>query len=244
MNGRNVRLFLFFTAIAIVIILAIFTGEKYHMDVPAVFPLGAIGLGMWGMIEISIPIMRGMTTRVICNAGHYSIRPDDVKHVPWHSEFMGKDKKGNPEKKGLTVNMSLMFTGSMHINNFFTAEGRPNDPVLIFPSIYEQKEENNYHCYANLYPCEIEELPLSLQQILYMFPRRVDRTTPILYGLTSHIDGSSTTTNLDLQEKLKTSEANNAVLIKALEQLRKEIAKDRELEKKEYITLNAPFQSK
>jgi len=245
---REFRFIFFFAAIFLIIIIGIMFGEQYTMTISAIYPLGAIAMGFWGIIEISIPIMRGMTTRVICSNGHYSIRPDDVKHVPWHciiekdEKNKGKDKEKNDEKpQKVTINMSFMFTGSIHIDNFFTCQGRITDPIIIFPSIYEGKEENNYHSYANLYPTTAAELDKGLQDILKLYSKRVNEKTPILFGCTSHIDGSATTENLNFEMKMKELSKNNTVLLESLKDMREEIVRNQEIKKKEYIFTKEPM---
>ena len=135
--NRDIRIGLFIIAGAAIIILGLLTGERYYMTVPAAYPLGAIGLSFWIAIEIMAPILRGITPQVISNIGHQPIRPDDIKHIPWRyrAPLTKEQKEKGEQPKTKTIDLTIMYTGSIHVDNFWTGGGRTTDPILVVPTV-------------------------------------------------------------------------------------------------------------
>ena len=72
-------------------------------------------------------------------------RLKDIAKIPYH-EIMAQDSDKNTVSLG---DMIMTFTGGFDFWGF-TMPGGKTDPVLIYPSLYHGKEENNYHSYANM----------------------------------------------------------------------------------------------
>ena len=186
--------------IFIVIILGILAGPKYTAPIPAPFPFGFAFIAIIFMLDLGIENWRGKTTRVICNVGQWSINTSkDMFRIPWQTDIITEEDKKNANLGSLSV----MFLGGIDYWGL-SMKGGPEYPVLIFPSKYENKEEQNFHVFANLKRREFSELSPYLRHVLKYYPRRVTKTTPIYYGATSHLDGSDTMHNLKIEFQEKT----------------------------------------
>jgi len=150
---------------------------------------------------------RGKTNQAICNRGHVSIRLKDIFTIPWQ-EPASEDS----EKKISLGSMKIMLTGGFDIGLPWGISwpGPVEAPVYIFPAIYCEKEQNDFHIHANLTYYKIKDLPSYLREEIYGLNRlpesknRIHPTkTPIWYGTTSHMDGSATPENLKIERQRK-----------------------------------------
>lgn len=229
---KEYRFLFVFLAVFIIALLAIVTGDTYTMRVPAVIPLGAIAIGIWMFLEAITEIGRGQTEHIIFNNGHKSIREKDLHKIPWQEPTDPKDKKKGKISIG---DMVMAFTGGIDFWGF-SLPGTKNDPVLIFPSLYLVREENNYHSYANIYKYKWEQLPRYIQDVLGLYLGRVDtKKTPIYYGTTSHLDGSATPENLTIERKYQKDNEYITSLENINKKLREEIWKEKTRERPEFI---------
>lgn len=222
---------IFVGGVILTVFLTIITGDTYTLNVPAAIPIGALALGLGSLIPLLSMYIRSRTTVVITNCGHFTIRPDDVKHI---SLDISKEKGSS-----LIVNLTIMLTGSLHMDNFWTGGGNANDPILVFPSTYERKIAKCYISEANLKPANINnELFYEVRNYLMKLDEgRVAAKTPLLFGLTSAIDGSCTAENLFLEEKMKAQERMIKILKDDSDAIGQQMKKRREID--EPIVLQA-----
>ena len=233
---KEVRYLAFIVAIIIIIISPLLIGDRYTMNLPATYPLGLLILVMWFGFEVMVPIMRGMSPRISTNIGHFPIRTDDMVHMPWARKIIKSDMEGKKKKETtVSVDMTFAFTGSIHIDNFWTGPGRITDPVFIFQSIFEGIMEKNYICYAIVKKYTFDQLDDGLQDILGMFSKRVNRKTPIYYGIVSHMDGSATPDNLAIELSLKKDNEEISMMKRRLIRAYDEMERKKESERKEYL---------
>jgi len=228
---KEVRFLFVFVAIFVIALLSIVLGDKYTWTLPAPIPIGAMVIGAWLFMEGITEVCRGRTEHIVYNQGHKSIREKDISKIPYH-EITAQDKDKNTVSLG---DMIITFTGGFDFWGF-TMPGGKADPVLIYPSLYHGKEENNYHSYANMTKYKFKELPGYIKRILILYPSRVDiLKTPIYYGMTSHLIGNATRENLRIEEKereLNTELSEKDDLIDRLYDL---IRKQKEADEKQYI---------
>lgn len=182
---------------------------------------------------------RGKTNQVICNRGHVSIRLKDIFTIPWQeSASEGTDRKIS------LGSMKIMLTGGFDIGLPWGISwpGPVEAPVYIFPAIYHEKEQNDFHIHANLTHYKIKDLPSYVRDEIYMLnklPESKDRIhptkTPIWYGTTSHMDGSATPENLRIERERKHENRELTESEDRQERLYKAMRKQDEATKKEYI---------
>ena len=219
------------------IVAAFYFGDRYTMTLSAFIPLGWGGLAFWLLMESIVEVCRANTSHVIHNNGHESIRERDVVEIPWQEDF---DKES--KRSGLSLgSMCLIFTGGIDYAGFSIA-GSNVHPILVFPSIYKSKEENNYHIYANMTRFDFRQLPLYLQDILLMYyPRMNPQKTPIYFGMTSHLDGSSTPENLRIERKTKYDNEEITVWRDKTTRLYEQIRREKESDRPDYIVAGKPL---
>lgn len=215
MIKQEARWFIYAFGEIICILLSIFTWNFLLMPpINAFLLFGSIFIIFMIVVDLWFENWKWRTEQVIFNIvsekilGHCSIRLRDVFHIPWDIEL---NVDGTEIKS--STQMTVMLTGGTDYS-FYSGMGSSEFPVLVFPSIYEQRKGNNCICHANLAPYSIDQLDSSLQeQLLTLFPKRIRRPkkifkwefggTPIYFGLTAKMDGTATSANLALEEKLK-----------------------------------------
>jgi len=162
-------------------------------------------LGIMG--PFIIRAWRGETEQVICNRGHISIRPRDIFTIPWQET--GSEDIDDKISLG---SMKIMLTGGFMIGAPIGMhwQGPVEAPVYIFPAIYCEKEQDDFHIHANLTLYQLRDLPAYLREELHGLNKlddskdRIHPTrTPIWYGTTSHMDGSATPENLRIERERK-----------------------------------------
>lgn len=233
---KEVKYIAFIFAIIIVIISPLVIGDKYTMKLPASYPIGLLILMIWFGFEVSLLIMRSMSPQILTNVGKFSIRSDDIVPLPWARKIIKKDTEGEDKKNiSKSIDMTFAFTGSIHIDNFWTGPGRITDPVIIFQSIFEGIIERNYICYAIVKKYSFDQLDDGIQDILGMFPKRVNSRTPIYYGIVSHMDGSATPDNLAIELSLKKDNEEISMMKKRLVRAYKYDEMEKESKKREFI---------
>jgi len=150
---------------------------------------------------------RGKTNQVICNRGHISIRLKDILTIPWQ-----EPASEDTDREISLGSMKIMLTGGFDIGLPWGISwpGPVEAPVYIFPAIYHEKEQNDFHIHANLTLYQIRDLPSYVREEIYglnKLPESKDRIhptkTPIWYGTTSHMDGSATPENLRIERERK-----------------------------------------
>lgn len=192
------RYLLYITGFFFVIILGIVFGQ-YTINMPVIYPFGFAFLALLFIMELITEIWRGKSSHVISNVGHYSICGKlDIHHVPFHDDHLEIKNDQNQSLGDMTV----MFLGGIdHIAN---VRSGPDKPVFIFPSIYEENEENCYHINATLKKWKWKQLSPYIKTVLSRYGRRINPDkTPIYYGITSHINGSATPQNIKIELKDK-----------------------------------------
>ena len=228
---KEIRFLFVFVAIFVIALLSIMFGDKYTWPLPAPIPIGAMVIGFWMFCEGFSEICRGRTEHIIFNNGHRSIREKDIAKIPYH-DIIARDENKNVVSLG---DMIIAATGGMDFWGI-SLQGGKADPVLIYPSLYHGKEENNYHCYGNLTKYKFKELPGYIKRVLAMYPSRVDfKKTPIYYGMTSHLIGNATKENLKIEERER--ELNKELTEKddLIDRLYEQLRKQKESEEKQFI---------
>jgi len=229
---KEYRFLLVFVVIFAIALLCLIL-PHWTWDLPIFIPLGAIGIGFWLFMEGITEICRGRTEHIIYNRGHMSVREKDIIKIPYHET--ATTKGGADPLLGDIVVACL--------NGFdfwgFTMPGNKSDPVLIYPGICHEKEENNYHSHANMTKYKFRELPEYVRRKLALYPNRIDPLhTPILYGVTSHFNGNATTENLKIESKERELNDELSAKDKVIERLLKQIRDEKDANKQQFILGN------
>lgn len=192
----------------------------------------------WGS-TLLMDAWRGETNQVISNRGHTSIRLKDIITIPWQEAASEKNKK-----KISLGSMTIMLTGGFDIGLPWGMSwpGPMEAPVYIFPSNYHEKEQHDFHITANLTYYNFKNLPSYLREELKGLNKlkeskdRIHSTkTPIWYGTTSHMDGSSTPENLMIERERKHENRELTEAENREERLYKTLRKQKEASEKQYI---------
>lgn len=179
---------------------------------------------------------RGETEQVICNRGHISIRPRDIFTIPWQEP--GSE---DTDRKISLGSMKIMLTGGFMIGLPIGMhwQGPVEAPVYIFPAIYCEKEQADFHIHANLTLYQLRDLPSYLREELHGLNKLKDSKdrihpsrTPIWYGTTSHMDGSSTPENLRIERERKHENRELTELTSSRDRLFQAIRDQKELGEK------------
>ena len=247
MIKQEARWFIYAFGEIICVILSIFTWNFLLMPpINAFLLFGSIFIVFMIVVDLWFENWKWRTEQVIFNIvsekilGHCSIRLRDVFHIPWDIEL---NVDGTEIKS--STQMTVMLTGGTDYS-FYSGMGSSEFPVLIFPSIYEERKGNNCICHANLAPYTIDQLDLSLQeQLLNLFPKRITRPkkifkwefggTPIYFGLTAKMDGTATSANIALEEKMKIKNETIKVLTDELNSVREQLKKREELNRNDVM---------
>jgi len=195
---QEYKIGLYVLRLLITILLSSVVGMKYTFPVPAPAPIGLGCIALFLCVDLWWEKWRWMSKQTISNVGHYSINTEeDIYHIPWMEDIVTEDEKKNINLGDLT----FMFTGGI-LNKLISTSSPPEFPIWIFPSIYEEKEEKNYHVHANLKRVNFNELSPYIRHILIKkFRNRIKKHTPIYFGCTSHLDGSAIPENLKIEFK-------------------------------------------
>jgi len=177
--------------------------------IPASLVLGVpIILGFIAIILLA-DALRLRTPQIIFNEGHYSIRPQDIKSIPW------QESTDDPKKKSIYCeSLAVCLTGGIQAGEL-NLKGPRDAPVLIFPDVFLTGKWGGYDCEGHLDRTPFNLLPLYVQDYLTDLNEtggitsqetrhRIDYdSTPFFYGNTSMIDGSLTPTNAMIERKNK-----------------------------------------
>lgn len=231
------------TILFLVLILVIIIATIYWWDVQFSIPT-ALVIGLPILISVIIIIliadaMRLRTEHFIFNEGHYSVRPADLKDLPWQESTTDPNNK-NPYSETLKV----CLLGGIQAWELYL-RGAKDHPVLIFPSIYLMEIGHNYACLAHLDLTPFNRLPLYVQDyltglnssggLLETKGRMNFETTPFYYGNTSRIDGSLTPTNAAEERKLKLQNEESTFYETRQNRLIQSAQKDKDFNKTEVI---------
>src|SRR4030042_2216739 len=187
------RIGMYILGALIVILMSVYTVDLlYFTRFPAVAPFGAGMLVLFIFLDALLVVCEGKTPQVVTNVGHFSINvTKDIYDIPWQVDTV-EDKI----KSLNLLNMRIMMVGGIDYWGI-SIHSSSDKPIIIAPSIFYHKEENNYACYANFEKYEIDELPMYIQYFLKRhFPGRVKEKTAIYYSEVSHMDGSAIPTNM------------------------------------------------
>jgi len=227
---KEIRFLFVFVAIFIIAFLSIIFPQA-TWTLPAFVPIGAMAISFWLFMEGITEVCRGRTEHILYNHGHKSIREKDIAKIPYHSVASSDDGK----KTVSLGDIIFSFTGGFDFWGF-TMPGGKSDPILIYPSINHGREENNYHCHANLTKYSFKELPKHVKRALALYPHRVDvNKTPFFYGMTSHFIGNATTENLKIEERERALNKELTEKDNLIERLYDQLRKQKESEEKQYI---------
>lgn len=221
------RFLLVFVAIFVMILFSV-VFPQFTWKIPIAIISGTIFIAVWLFFEGLTEVCRGRTEHMLFNHGHMSLREKDIIKIPYYDILKGD---------GDTVSLGDMVVSCGGGFDFwgFTMPGGKEDPVLIHPSLYHEKEENNWHSRANLTKYAWKELPGYIKRVLKLYPGRIDKNTPIYYGVTSHFDGSATKANLKIEarerELNKELEEKDELIGRLYDQLRMK----KEAEEKQYL---------
>ena len=197
------------------------------------------------MIILIADAMRLRTEHIIFNEGHYSIRPADLKFLPWQESSNDTDP--------FNETLMICLTGGIQAWELYL-KGSKDHPILIFPSIYLMEEGHNYLCLAHLDKTPFQRLPLYVQDYLIALNTsgglletkgRINyESTPFYYGNTSMIDGSLTPTSAALERKLKLQNEESTFYEQRHNRLISSKQRERDLDKREVIYATPLKQSK
>lgn len=203
------------------------------------YVLGFFFIILGWVSTILIDAWRGETEQSFSNRGHASIRQKDIFTIPWQEP--GSE---DTERKISLGSMEIMLTGGFDIGApwFFALPGPIEAPVYIFPTVYCEKEQNNFHIHANLTHYKLRDLPSYLQEELRglnLLKDSKDRIhpsrTPIWYGTTSHMDGSATPENLRIERERKHENRELTELTNSRDRLFQAMRDQKESGEKQYI---------
>lgn len=181
-------------------------------------------------------IARSLTTPIISNVGHQSIRFEDIKLIPWEEPIFDEKKKTiTHEKRG-----DLVFSLTGGINKFdLSIPGGVERPVWVYPAPYHEKIENSFKVGANLfYYSDPRELPESVKEecMRKEYKNRIDfKKTPIFFGTTSREDGSDTPANLKKERMDRDINKELDYMVKMHDRILTAERKDKERHEKNYI---------
>lgn len=188
---------------------------------------------------ILVDSWRGKTNQAICNRGHVSIRLKDIFTIPWQ-----EPASEDTDRKPSLGSMKILLTGGFDVGLPWGISwpGQVEAPVYIFPAIYHEKEQNDFHIHANLTHYKIKDLPSYLREEIYglnKLPESKDRIhptkTPIWYGTTSHMDGSATPENLRIERERKHENRELAESKDREERLYQVMRKQKRADEKQYV---------
>jgi len=224
---KEYRFLLVFVAIFVMILLSLLF-PQFTWKIPIAIISGTIFIAVWLFFEGITEVCRGRTEHILYNHGHMSLREKDIIKIPYYDILKGD---------GDTVPLGDMVVSCGGGFDFwgFTMPGGKEDPVLIHPSLYHEKEENNWHSHANMTRYAYKELPGFIKRVLKLYPGRIDKNTPIYYGVTSHFDGSATRENLKIEAKER--ELNREIEEKdeLIERLYDQLRMKKDSEEKQYL---------
>ncbi len=220
---RKDRYLLFIVATILLLIGGLLIGGE-PIALPPIWVLGSPLLLLWAFFETLGPIARGQTTQLISSIGHFSIRHQDMHRIPWGRKYINKQEQDKESIVERTIRMTFAFTGGIEVNWWIPEPGKKEDPVFIFPSMFEGRLHNEYLSFATMIRKNIHDLSPKIKDLLEReYPHRVDEKTPIYFGLTSPLNQTSTEKNISLEDEAAASnhEANvmKQRLIKAYEEL-------------------------
>lgn len=144
-----------------------------------------------------------------------------MHRIPWHDDYVSIKDEHNKTLGDITI----MFPGGVDFWGI-SMKSSAEYPIFIFPSIYEEREESNFHVLANLQKYEYDELSPYLRYVLNRFKSRINKRTPIYFGATSHMDGTAIPKNLKIELKERSDNKQNANLTKKLDTLYKELNRE------------------
>ena len=222
---RKHRYLLFILSIILLIIIGLLIGGE-PICLPPLWVLGSPLILLWAFFEALGPIARGQTQQIISSIGHYSIRSQDIHRIPWGRKYK-KNKEGDKQEQDeTTIRMTFAFTGGIQVSWWIPEPGKKEDPVFIFPSMFEGRLHDEYCSFASMMKKNLNNLSPRIKEILEQdYSHRVDDRTPIYFGLTSPLNKTSTEKNISLEDEAAAAnhEANvmKDRLIKAYEELRR-----------------------
>lgn len=211
---------------------------QFTWTISPFYPLGIVLLIIGILSPFIVQAWRGETEQVICNRGHVSIRARDIFTIPWQ-ETASEDV----EQKISLGSMKIFLTGGFYVGLpfSFSLPGPPEFPIYIFPAIYGEKEQKDYHIHANLTLYKIRDLPSHIREELNAINQlkdsknRISNKTPIWYGTTSHLDGSTTPENLRIEREKKHENRELTESEDRVERLYKVGRKEKAAAAKQYI---------
>jgi|GEM_PF-3579330 len=193
-------------------------------------------IGIFG--SFIIDAWRGQSPQILTNVGHTSIRQNDIIVIPWQ-------ESGSKDERNTSLgSMKIALTGGFCVGLPWGISwpGSPESPVYIFPSIYCEKNQNDYDVKANLTLYDIKSLPTYLRDAMAGLNRLPDSRnrihptkTPIWYGTTSHMDGSATPENLKIERQKKLSNEELSEAEERQTRLYAVLRKQKEASAKSYI---------
>lgn len=223
---------LLYTGAIISIIFLSYLFRDYTIGIPVPLPFGAMFLALLLFSNLTYELFRGVSPQIISNHGHYSINTTkDIKRVPWHTDLLNKEDMKNRS----LGDMFIMFPGGVESWGL-SVKSTSDYPVFIFPAIYAEKEGECYRITANLMKYDYSELPRYIRYVLQSYRTRVKpNSTPIYYGVTSHIDGSATPENLKIIINERSYNQEITELEEKLKTLYKELRRDSERKARTFL---------
>ena len=228
----EIRWGLYILGLIAVVVLGIIFSE-YTINLPAPYPFGLGFLAILFFADLAVEVCRGRSPQIISNAkdGHLSInRTKDVHIIPWYDKYISPMEKNN---KSLG-DMAIIFPGGVDYWGI-SIKSNADCPVYIFPATYLEYEQENLHVHANLKRYELEELSTYLRYAIKHWGYRIKKSTPIYYGVTSHLDGSAIPDNLKIELKERQDNKEVSALEGKLDTMYKEFRREEDRKKKPIV---------
>jgi hypothetical protein len=136
---------------------------------------------------IFVEVMRAKSPPFMSNAIYAPFNEKEIRVIPWNNELV--QENGEP--------MDIAFVPLGGINFMGFNPESPNDqPIAICPAYDLKRNGEGLATDTNLKPKDLDEIPADLRHYgVKTFGRRLTKSPKILYGLTSHTDGSANAHN-------------------------------------------------
>lgn len=176
------------------------------ITVPVVPLFGIIIMLLCVTMFFGAELFRWLTPQIITKRGHFPYRIHDIRPIPWTEMYVDNEEKVHTVRYG---NMVLVEAGGIDFGGV-SLRGRSNFPVVLAPAKHIEKIGKQICCRTNLTNSSIFEHNLSIQKNLEPLVRdgriKIKKKknlkicdTNILYGITSSIDKSDTSDNIQYE---------------------------------------------
>jgi hypothetical protein len=199
----------------------------------SLIPIGMSPIHIWGVAFLTIvafgmiftEVLRGKSPQFINRSIYTSINDKEIKTVPWNNDLVQIKEGEQPDP----MMMAVIPLGGINYWSF-NPDSAPDKPLVIQPYEDLQKVGSSYHSVTTLLPYSYDEVPPDLRHFCERtLGKRFTDCKTILFGLTSHIDGSTNPHN----ERLMFEKSKQNTYIKQMEDERDSLYKELRRKNKE-----------